>query len=64
MKRVFITQIASSFCEGQRGPHDITLLVLDQKIPDSSIITFLGKVETAVRSGNKSTFGITGFQHK
>lgn len=34
----------------------------DQKIPDSvSNITFIGKVETAVRLGIKSRFGIMSF---
>ena len=42
-------------------PH-ITLLVLDQKIPDWLIkIMFLGEVGTAIKLGIKVRFGILGF---
>ena len=45
---------------GWRWPtRQITFLVLDQNILDWPIkITFLGKVETAIRPGIKSRFGI------
>lgn len=40
----------------------LTLLMIDQKIPYWLIkIMFLGKDETAIRSGIKSRFGIMGF---
>lgn len=40
----------------------ITLLVLDQIIPDWLIkIIFLEGVETAVRSSSESAFGVIGF---
>lgn len=41
------------------------LIGADQKILDWLIkITFLVKVETAVKSGNKSRFGSTGFSSR
>ena len=59
----FIMKIASSFYRGWKGPFgQITLLALDQKIPDWLMkITFLGEVQTAIRSGIKSRFGVIGF---
>lgn len=40
----------------------ITLVGLDRKIPDCLIkMTFLVKVETAIRSGIKSRCGVMGF---
>ena len=40
----------------------MSILVLDQNIPDWPIkVTFLGKVETAIRPIIKSRFGTMGF---
>lgn len=46
----------------ERAHCDRTLLVLDKKIPDwLTKIMFLVEVETAIRAGIKSRFGIMGF---
>lgn len=52
-------QIAT-FHGGWKGPmRQITLLVLDQEIPDWLIkVMFLGEAETAIRSDIKSRFGL------
>lgn len=59
MGRVFVTHVATSSHGGWRGPVGrITLLVLNQHMPDGSVkIIFLVEAETAVRSGTKSAFG-------
>lgn len=51
-------QIASSSYAGWR-------LVLDQEIPVQRIrTTFMGVVETAIRSDIEYRFGIMGFKHE
>ena len=61
----FMEQMASSagWGEGWKAPTwQITSLVLTGNIPEGLIkIMFLGKFETAVKSGIRCKFGITGF---
>lgn len=44
---------------GMRGIVTDALLVPDQKIPDC-LTLFLGEIETTIRSGIKTRFGIMG----